>query len=322
MADHDNTRPRRRRLHLTDATAKRLAASGKPKIHYDADLRGFGLRTGGRAAWILAYSLNRVEHRVTIGTLAAWPAKAARIRAQELRQMVDRGQDPLQRLDERAEKTERVKPVRAVRARSRRRWYPAIGGARMMPRLTRCCARCSSRCSGCHGRRWRSGYTARSSKLPAPKSAASSWAGSSRSGARETITSMRSRTARRDAISTAHRRASRSLGGGKTRLRRARRRGAGADRGENGGTAKPAKLRKRGEILPADVNPQRRRPRPDVPCEIARRRPALRRSVAARRGRPRNRGRSRRSRRAPPARRGRSRQPPPSSSGAGRCKSA
>jgi hypothetical protein len=125
MADHDNTRPRRRRLHLTDATAKRLAASGKPKIHYDADLRGFGLRTGGRAAWILAYSLNRVEHRVTIGTLAAWPAKAARIRAQELRQMVDRGQDPLQqRLDERAEKTERVKPVRAVRARSRRRWYP------------------------------------------------------------------------------------------------------------------------------------------------------------------------------------------------------
>ena len=211
MADHDNTRPRRRRLHLTDATAKRLAASGKPKIHYDADLRGFGLRTGGRAAWILAYSLNRVEHRVTIGTLAAWPAKAARIRAQELRQMVDRGQDPLQqRLDERAEKTERVKPVRAVRARSRRRWYPAIGGARMMPRLTRCCARCSSRCSGCHGRRWRSGYTARSSKLPAPKSAASSWAGSSRSGARETITSMRSRTARRDAISTAHRRASRA----------------------------------------------------------------------------------------------------------------
>ena len=198
MADHDNTRPRRRRLHLTDATAKRLAASGKPKIHYDADLRGFGLRTGGRAAWILAYSLNRVEHRVTIGTLAAWPAKAARIRAQELRQMVDRGQDPLQqRLDERAEKTERVKPVRAVRARSRRRWYPAIGGARMMPRLTRCCARCSSRCSGCHGRRWRSGYIARSSKLPAPKSAASSWAGSSRSGARETITSMRSRTARR-----------------------------------------------------------------------------------------------------------------------------
>lgn len=96
MADHDNTRPRRRRLHLTDATAKRLAASGKPKIHYDADLRGFGLRTGGRAAWILAYSLNRVEHRVTIGTLAAWPAKAARIRAQELRQMVDRGvSDPL-----------------------------------------------------------------------------------------------------------------------------------------------------------------------------------------------------------------------------------
>jgi hypothetical protein len=32
---------------------------------------------------------------VTIGALAAWPAKAARARAQELRQMVDRGVDPL-----------------------------------------------------------------------------------------------------------------------------------------------------------------------------------------------------------------------------------
>lgn len=193
-----------------------------------------------------------------------------------------------------------------------------------MPRLTRCCARCSPRCSGCHGRRWRSGYTARSSTLPAPKSAANSWAGSSRSGARETITSMRSRTARRRNLdgSPAGEPGESIAWRGKTRLRRARRRGAGADRGENGGTAKPVKLRKRGEILPADVNPRRRRPRPDVPCEIARRRPALRRSVAARRGRPRNRGRSRRSRRAPPARRGRSRQPPPSSSGAGRCKSA
>jgi hypothetical protein len=45
---------------------------------------------------VLGYSLNRREHRVTIAALAAWPAKAARARAQELRQMVDRGvSDPL-----------------------------------------------------------------------------------------------------------------------------------------------------------------------------------------------------------------------------------
>jgi hypothetical protein len=41
---------RRHRVHLTDSVAKRLAASGKAKIHYDATLKGFGLRTGGRAA--------------------------------------------------------------------------------------------------------------------------------------------------------------------------------------------------------------------------------------------------------------------------------
>jgi hypothetical protein len=32
---------------------------------------------------------------VTIGALSAWPATAARARAQELRQLVDRGVDPL-----------------------------------------------------------------------------------------------------------------------------------------------------------------------------------------------------------------------------------
>jgi len=53
MATHDHTR-RRVRVHLTDAVAKRLAATGITKIHYDDSLKGFGLRTGGHAAWILA----------------------------------------------------------------------------------------------------------------------------------------------------------------------------------------------------------------------------------------------------------------------------
>ena len=94
MATHEHT-ARRRRVHLTDSVAKRLAASGKPKVHYDDVQRGFGLRVGGRPTWVLCYSLNRREHRLTIGALSAWPAKAARIRAQELRQLVDRGVDPL-----------------------------------------------------------------------------------------------------------------------------------------------------------------------------------------------------------------------------------
>jgi integrase len=97
MATQNNgTAPaRRQRVHLTDAVAKRLSDTTTPRIWYDDQLKGFALRVGGQAAWVLGYSIAGRERRLTIGALAAWPAKAARARAMELRRLVDSGQDPM-----------------------------------------------------------------------------------------------------------------------------------------------------------------------------------------------------------------------------------
>jgi integrase len=94
MATHDN-RPRRRRPHLTDAIVRHLDPT-PPRIVYDADLAGFGIRLSPTSrCWVLNFSLNRRERRMVIGQFAAWPARKARERAQELRQQIDRGIDPL-----------------------------------------------------------------------------------------------------------------------------------------------------------------------------------------------------------------------------------
>jgi integrase len=78
-------------------------ASGN-KIHYDADISGFGLRItkAGAKAFVLNYHINRRERRYTIGKSPAWSAAAARAKAMELRRLVDQGIDPLsERVDQR-----------------------------------------------------------------------------------------------------------------------------------------------------------------------------------------------------------------------------
>jgi integrase len=84
---------------LTDAFIKSLAPppSGN-KIHYDTDVRGFGVRitANGSISYILNYrtELGR-ERRITIGSYPAWKTVAARAEASELKRRVDRGEDPL-----------------------------------------------------------------------------------------------------------------------------------------------------------------------------------------------------------------------------------
>jgi integrase len=78
-------------------------ASGN-KIHYDADIAGFGLRItkAGAKAFVLNYHINRRERRFTIGKFPAWSAAAARAKATELRRLIDQGTDPLsERIDQR-----------------------------------------------------------------------------------------------------------------------------------------------------------------------------------------------------------------------------
>ena len=68
------------------------------KIHYDDAIKGFGLRTtrGGTKAFILNFTINRRERRMTIGSYPAWTAAAAREEAKRLRRLIDQGQDPLE----------------------------------------------------------------------------------------------------------------------------------------------------------------------------------------------------------------------------------
>ncbi len=85
-------------MRLTERSIRQiLAPNNGNKIHYDDQVSGFGLRaTGaGHRSFILNYRVNGHERRLTIGPWPAWSATAARERAKDLRQQIDRGQDPL-----------------------------------------------------------------------------------------------------------------------------------------------------------------------------------------------------------------------------------
>ena len=78
------------------------------KITYDGALSGFGIRVtaAGARSFILNYRHAGRERRLTIGSYPTWKGAAARKRAKELRQQIDRGEDPLaERDEERASRT-------------------------------------------------------------------------------------------------------------------------------------------------------------------------------------------------------------------------
>jgi integrase len=75
------------------------------KVHYFADAviqgarvpRGFGVRVtaAGARSFIMNYSIARRERRYTIGQWPDWPVLRAVKEARDLRQRIDRGEDPL-----------------------------------------------------------------------------------------------------------------------------------------------------------------------------------------------------------------------------------
>jgi integrase len=94
---------------LTDRTVKALAPPTQGnRITYDAELKGFGVRTtaAGAKSFILNYRIAGRERRYTIGGYPTWGVSAARDEAKRLRREIDRGIDPLgQREAERAAAT-------------------------------------------------------------------------------------------------------------------------------------------------------------------------------------------------------------------------
>lgn len=85
---------------LTDAFCKALSIP--PKGNYlsrCSETRGFAIRVtaAGNKAFVFCYSAaGRSERRMTIGPFGAWSAAAARKRAEELRRLVNLGDDPLE----------------------------------------------------------------------------------------------------------------------------------------------------------------------------------------------------------------------------------
>jgi len=73
------------------------------KVYRDDHLKGFGLRVtaAGARSFILNYTLNKRERRMTIGSHPAWSAAAAREEAKQLRRQIDRGVDPLEEKNDR-----------------------------------------------------------------------------------------------------------------------------------------------------------------------------------------------------------------------------
>jgi integrase len=87
---------------LTDTAVKALPtpATGN-KIHYDTELKGFGVRVtaAGARSFVLNYrTATGRERRFTIGSTSAWKVAAARAEAAALKQRVDRGEDPLEEI--------------------------------------------------------------------------------------------------------------------------------------------------------------------------------------------------------------------------------
>jgi integrase len=114
---------------LSDSFAKKAPGppAGKPYvIHYDGEVKGFGLRvTRGASSFVLNYRSHGIERRLTIGSFPDWKVAAAREEAKRLKRLIDQGFDPMgERHEERAAPTvndliDRYLSEHAIRKRER-----------------------------------------------------------------------------------------------------------------------------------------------------------------------------------------------------------
>lgn len=87
------------RYKLSDKTVRDLPAPvAGNKLYYDESDLGFAVRVtaAGARAFVMNYSFQGRERRITIGDYPAWSAVAAREKVRKLRRQIDDGHDPLE----------------------------------------------------------------------------------------------------------------------------------------------------------------------------------------------------------------------------------
>ncbi len=103
------TRTQKPKEKLTERTIKGLKVPTEGnRIHYDKEIPGFGVRitSNGAISFVLNYRIHGRERRYTIGRHPEMNASASRAKALELRQQIQKGEDPLSaRVNERAAPT-------------------------------------------------------------------------------------------------------------------------------------------------------------------------------------------------------------------------
>ncbi len=90
---------------LTNTLIRKLEVDpAKHVLHRDTEMPGLALRVtkAGTKSFVLNYSINGRERRMTIGGFPAWTVEAAREEAKKLRRDIDTGQDPLEEKQQRA----------------------------------------------------------------------------------------------------------------------------------------------------------------------------------------------------------------------------
>jgi integrase len=93
---------------LTGEFVRAAPIPAATKIHYDGEVKGFGLRVtkAGARSFVLNYRANGVERRFTIGSYPDWQVSAARQEAMRLKRLIDQGFDPMgERHEDRAAPT-------------------------------------------------------------------------------------------------------------------------------------------------------------------------------------------------------------------------
>lgn len=85
-------------VRLNEANIRRIKAPSKGyKLIRDDEITGLGLRVTANDArsFVLTYTIDGRQRRLTIGPWPEWTGTAARERAKDLRRQVDQGEDPL-----------------------------------------------------------------------------------------------------------------------------------------------------------------------------------------------------------------------------------